>query len=410
MNNYSLSLNSLTTKGTNMGQHNRRYYFVFYTENNAGLKSEEHFEIMVDESPPEVGIVLEGPSTKPDMDFTGDDSIIVHWDGFIDHESGISHYTVAIADKCIGKELQNGCRQCNLSVPLFSTKKSFTKLFFPSTGKYFTTVVAFNFAMEPSNPICSDGIVFDKTPPRIVDISLSGARTWEDIACHEGKEWRINSDLTKTQVNNRTGCAVQCDSLATEKLIDLLKEIQFDETVNEKPCPRKRDGLEQRIIGIPSDTIHLTWNYEESETDLLDFYVGIGSDISCKQQPDVIDYTSTNQKAEFRKHHLGIDAGVNFYIFISAVNRAMISQTVTFGPIIIDQSPPLYDGNINVSVSQDTLTLLWHNNTFYDPQQKPLFIFYYHISRYTFLFNISFNCMKLLCLFIGYSESCCKPS
>ncbi len=43
-------------------------------------------------------------------------------------------------------------------------------------GTYYITVVAFNRAIDPSDPVCSDGIVIDNTPPTIGSIFLANAR------------------------------------------------------------------------------------------------------------------------------------------------------------------------------------------------------------------------------------------
>ena len=58
--NYTLDLNKLQLLGTHVGNHNRNYYFTLTATNNAGLSSTEHIDILVDDSPPERGIVLEG--------------------------------------------------------------------------------------------------------------------------------------------------------------------------------------------------------------------------------------------------------------------------------------------------------------------------------------------------------------
>ena len=44
----------------NIGNHNRNYYFTVKVTNNAFLTNIEHIDILVDDSPPEVGVVFEG--------------------------------------------------------------------------------------------------------------------------------------------------------------------------------------------------------------------------------------------------------------------------------------------------------------------------------------------------------------
>ena len=42
-------------------------------------------------------------------------------------------------------------------------------------GKYYTTVVAYNTALEPSYAVCSDGVVVDNTPPGLSTVRVEKA-------------------------------------------------------------------------------------------------------------------------------------------------------------------------------------------------------------------------------------------
>ena len=57
---YSISMNKLTEKNTNIGKHNRNYYVTIKVTNNAGLSNIEQFDILVDDSAPEKGVIYEG--------------------------------------------------------------------------------------------------------------------------------------------------------------------------------------------------------------------------------------------------------------------------------------------------------------------------------------------------------------
>nr|KAG5704400.1 hypothetical protein BaRGS_031106 [Batillaria attramentaria] len=60
-------------------------------------------DILIDASPPTVGVVLEGLSDddEDEMDFTRSRVVHVRWHGFLDHESGILLYRVVLADRCL---------------------------------------------------------------------------------------------------------------------------------------------------------------------------------------------------------------------------------------------------------------------------------------------------------------------
>ena len=57
---YSIPLHGLVSKFKHLGDHNRNYFFTVTVTNNAGLATVEHLDILVDESSPQAGVILEG--------------------------------------------------------------------------------------------------------------------------------------------------------------------------------------------------------------------------------------------------------------------------------------------------------------------------------------------------------------
>ena len=57
-----MNLNGLIKKLKHIGNHNRNYYFTIKVTNKAKLVNIEHMDVLVDDSPPEPGVVLEGKS------------------------------------------------------------------------------------------------------------------------------------------------------------------------------------------------------------------------------------------------------------------------------------------------------------------------------------------------------------
>ena len=110
--NYSLDLSKILSAG----QHNREYYFTILATNNAGLRSVQHLEVLVDESPPVNGTVKEGLPWESDMDFTATERISISWNGFIDHESGISHYEIFLRRGCLPNVISSNDNAFNLSL------------------------------------------------------------------------------------------------------------------------------------------------------------------------------------------------------------------------------------------------------------------------------------------------------
>lgn len=182
---------NLRSKNMHEGTHNKMYFFTIKVINTAYLDAIEHIDILVDESPPEVGIVLEGPMGSPDIDYTSSDDITVHWHDFIDHESGIKFYRIAIGRKCMNnlKNILPG--HYNSSIIQESVHDSANIVFPDGEGKYYATVIAYNNAMSPSKTVCSDGITLDRSIPNVTNIAVKHAKIVESIGCFDGNPWLI---------------------------------------------------------------------------------------------------------------------------------------------------------------------------------------------------------------------------
>ncbi|KAK7496757.1 hypothetical protein BaRGS_00011966, partial [Batillaria attramentaria] len=152
---YLLDFIHLASTNASIRKHNREYYITITATNNAILHSRQMIDILIDASPPTEGVVLEGLSDddQDEMDFTSSDVVHVRWHGFLDHESGILLYRVVLADRCLTDEEMDAAQDA-----VKVEEGNMTTLTFPSGGRFFTNVVAYNGAMEPSAVACSDGI------------------------------------------------------------------------------------------------------------------------------------------------------------------------------------------------------------------------------------------------------------
>ncbi|XP_052073985.1 uncharacterized protein LOC127711862 [Mytilus californianus] len=194
---YVADLKKLKTLSKHEGNHNRRYFFTVKAMNNAYLVAYDHIDILVDESPPEVGVVLEGPVGSPDIDYTSFNEVTAHWHAFIDHESGIKLYRVAIGRNCIHNLRNIEIGNFNGSFVLETPHESAKMVFPDGQGKYHLTVIAFNSAMSPSKIACSDGITFDESVPEVVNVNIKHAKTVESIGCYDGVPWLVKQNLSR---------------------------------------------------------------------------------------------------------------------------------------------------------------------------------------------------------------------
>ncbi|CAG2236399.1 unnamed protein product [Mytilus edulis] len=354
------------------GNHNRRYFFTIAVINTAGLKAVEHIDILVDESPPEIGVVLEGPVGSPDIDYTRHDDITIHWHDFIDHESGIKLYRVALARVCLHnlKDLTIGIfNQTHIK----ETDTHFIKIRFPDKeGQYFVSILAYNNAMSPSNVVCSDGITLDKTVPEVANITLKHAQIKQSIACSSGTPWLINSDLSKVKLH-RNSCRSVCTNTTTDTILSILpedRETKHDlHTISEVFCTTL-DRYNRDIIYTPSDLFDISWNIKEDLSQIGNVFIGFGSHVSEIDHPDILGYVEVQQYTRYIQHHPGLIGEEIIFIFIKVLNKAGLYRKIWFGPVLADESPPLCPHTIQPYVEDVYVVIKWTNSVLFDLEQK----------------------------------------
>ena len=77
-----------------------------------------------------------------------------------------------------------------------------------SSGTYYTTVVAYNYALDPSTAMCSDGVTIDTTPPNLSDIHIENSRIKPGlVADAENDIWIVSNNVEyKKVINASTMC------------------------------------------------------------------------------------------------------------------------------------------------------------------------------------------------------------
>ncbi|XP_052788827.1 uncharacterized protein LOC128223594 [Mya arenaria] len=389
--NYTIPLNRLNVNDMHIGNHNRNYFFTIKVTNMAGLSTSERIDVLVDDSPPSAGVVYEGPEDSPDIDYTSDDSILVHWHGFIDHESGIKLYRVGLSDRCLStQDLYNFTE-----VPSIST---FRELPFSEetvripttfTGKRFVTVIALNNAMEPSKPACSDGITRDLSPPEFRNMTLQHGRLSESLLCLHGVVYLMKTNMQRTKLHNTSDCRGICAADIQSHKVTEMYQIHAtkgkDEHISSFLCKHLPLYANDTIIYLPNDNIYITWIIEEGGSQIQDFFVGLGFNPTEIESPSIVAYTSTQKKTYFRRRHEGIGSDEIFYIFIKVINKAGLERIATIGPVLIDQTPPLNKTLPQVLSESEHIVFGWDISTFYDEEQSA------QIDQIFFQFDPSVN-------------------
>ena len=79
-------------------------------------------------------------------------------------------------------------------------------------GRYHTTVVAYNHALDPSKPVCSSGVVVDMSPPLVSDIHVKSTLTADGLMMDDdGELWYITRDTFRCPLMNASDTC-RCDT------------------------------------------------------------------------------------------------------------------------------------------------------------------------------------------------------
>nr|KAG5706490.1 hypothetical protein BaRGS_032883 [Batillaria attramentaria] len=347
---YMFEFASLVHNNTNQGQHHRDYYITVTATNHASLQTTERIDILIDVSPPTVGVVLEGLSDddQAEMDFTSSDVVHVRWHGFLDHESGILLYRVVLADRCLTDQEMDAANNAT------------------EVHKENTTSVLFQ-------PESTDGIIYDTTPPTLVNVSITHARTGQEVACTQPDQpWLVNTNMTRVRLSRTNDCLNLCSANSTTEDVGYLP-ISSNHTLaaeaSDEFCRTLPMMTDDSYIALPSDYLKLTWAAVDAESEMEEYHVGMGRDRTTASAPDLLPFTPTHGHHSYHARHSGLGHGAVVFIFLRALSKAGLHVQLTLGPVIIDETPPDVNRPLTAVVDGDSLSVSWTENTFTDAEQ-----------------------------------------
>lgn len=249
----------------------------------------------------------------------------------------------------------------------------FSFLFLYPTGLYYTSVVAYNKAMAASGVSCSDGIMYDTSPPRLLNVSITHARIGYTLGCTQPDQpWLLNTNLTRVRLSNTSSCLHACSqntSFPDVEHFPVSSEHVVTEEESDDLCRKLPMMTESIYITLPSDYLKVAWDGQDSESDMEDYEVGIGSDKATHSAPDLLPWTSTHGHPVYHARHSGLGHGDIFFVFLRAVNKAGLRVQLDVGPIIIDVTPPDVTQPLVVRIDGDFLLVTWDEQTFVDAEQ-----------------------------------------
>ena len=134
--------------------------------------------------------------------------------------------------------------------------------------------MAYNGALVPSPVACSDGVVYDVTPPTILNFTLAHAHTSRALACTSQPQntWLLGSRLTRTLLTNTTACQDVCRTNGHAGLDVQHWPIHSPYPLSEKESDELCRSLpmmsEDAWIGLPSDRLFLLWDSVDEESQI----------------------------------------------------------------------------------------------------------------------------------------------
>ena len=265
-------------------------------------------------------MVIDGPAGSPERDFQSDNLLQWHWRSFIDHESGINKYHYAVGHECFTKEdlqfldkLENDTRLIDYD----ETTETHTEFIIEYPDYYHLSVIAFNNAMDPSEAVCSSGVMIDKTPPILRHLHLVTARTQPSIACATNDTiWLVTPTFVAQPLPSMQECQQHCESYVDMSLLYLDVRLNNNGSIifpSEKEsqtlCGYLPTYYPNQDIFVPTDNMELTWESAEPESQVHDYYLGVSSTRENTLLPDIIDYKSTHNKTHHKCVHCGLGEG-----------------------------------------------------------------------------------------------------
>ncbi|XP_078700910.1 uncharacterized protein LOC144927390 [Branchiostoma floridae x Branchiostoma belcheri] len=359
----------------NVGGHDHDYLLTVTVRNKATLSTTQTLKITVDTSPPLPGTVHDGLEGQAEIDYQQTTAIKTWWDGFFDDESGVKFYLYGYSTSCLDAadlQLPKGASITRTT----DTNAVYTA---PSPGTYFCTVVAYNHALDPSVPVCSDGVTVDVTPPTLTAIHVDHLAVRPGVVKDaDGDVWLIDQRRHRVLVLDPPA---QCLTAPRVNIDDYAprRDLVTNTTLSNQYCTEHPGPPTINYLSVDR-TLFVSW-IGEDESGIYDFSVGLSS-TSSTSSPDIMPFTSTTGIPELRFSHPRISQNSQFHLVIKAENSAGLTTVKTVGPIVVDITPPQFVGQITLSTEANYLVGRWSANDFYDQESQDPLQYQFAVGRH----------------------------
>ncbi|XP_046345841.2 uncharacterized protein LOC124126446 [Haliotis rufescens] len=358
------------------GVHDSDYFLEVTVMNHAKLTTTLHLKITIDSSPPHPGAVHDGLTGHSEVDYHGTTDLHAHWVGFFDRESGVKFYQYGFAGQCLDATDFGIDLSSHNVTETSSTHASWTA---PSGGRFFITVVAFNRALEPSLPVCSDGVTVDQTSPSLSQIAVLNARTTEGLVTNGEEVWLVTADRRRSQIEDPDATCGQMGAFITNEDLNVLPLLKDDKEERVLlphsiclKCSRFAMQSTKAMYILKEHHLYVNWTSSDAESGIYDYELGLMSDPSSEAAPDVLPYTSTHHHPHYEGFHPHLSEGQQFHIAVKATNKAGIVTSLILGPVVVHTQPPVFQPPVAVSLKEQSIVAEWGDGAFTDTKQDYL--------------------------------------
>lgn len=131
--------------------------------------------------------------------------------------------------------------------------------------------------------------------------------------------------------------------------------------------------------------IYTVFNISWSASDnvgIRDYQFGVSSARNYSlTTPDLIPYTSTAGFDHFSAYHNLFGSWNEFYISIKAIDLAMHETIVVTGPVVVDISPPVFNGTVVTKQIDELMIVTWDEWTVMDDEDVFSLTYQYSIGE-----------------------------
>ncbi|XP_061176007.1 uncharacterized protein LOC133184958 [Saccostrea echinata] len=363
--------------GKDSGAHDSDYFLEVNATNKALLSTVLTKKITIDVSPPHTGSVQDGVRGTNEVDFQQSKTLNAHWDGFFDKESGVMFYMYGFNTEPI---LADGFQLDNNNHLLKETYATDATHAVTTEGKYYVCVVAFNRALEPSKPVCSDGVTITAVVPAVSEVDITNAHVRESLVTDIRKTtyWVISRNRHRRLIASPTNdCVRKAVPLSNIDIfpVEKYKNGSYVKVNGSVFCANTSKTSAIMSFAL-STSSHIILSWSANETNIHDYEVGL-STVAGNSAPDILSFKSSKQHRHFHLMHADLPKGEPFYFIIKTISKSNIEGIQSIGPCFVDTTSPVFSPPITVSHQDGHLVVSWNAYSFIDAEDPfPLFLQY----------------------------------